>query len=494
MSRARLDWPVFALVGGLLLAQLAWVVAVPPYRGIDEWDHVYRASAVARGQWVATPEAATRGTGAVLRVPGHIVAAARPECARLPYTGDPECVGRPSGAGHVDVASGAGRYHPAFYALIGYPSLPFEGVAALYAMRAAGALACLVMILLAVVCLRRWSDRSAWPFLALAVAITPSFLYASAMAAPNGLEMSAGLAWWSALIGLCVSRGAQHDRLFLVVAAVAGSVLVTTRSLGPLWCLLAVVTCLVALPIGWQRVREIATSRTGVTSMAIVVASTLASVVWTLNQGSLELGTRPEFGGNPLGDKLFRTARGLILWPLQAVGAFPYRDQPANPLLYGVYAVLGIGLLVVGFRAFGRRGRLALSLGIATLFVLPAAVTLATIDKYGVAWQGRYELPYAVGLLLLAGLAWQRAGIAVSPRVVVPGLVLFVVAQAVGPIQVLRDELRTSPYAETALWSPPPVAVEALLIALAASLIWVGASATGRARRDAATEVVRDAA
>ncbi len=84
MTRIRVDWPVFALIGGVLLAQIAWLVGVPPFRGMDEWDHAYRAAAVAEGQWVAEPTAATRGTGAVLRVPEHIVAAAGPECERLP--------------------------------------------------------------------------------------------------------------------------------------------------------------------------------------------------------------------------------------------------------------------------------------------------------------------------------------------------------------------------------------------------------------------------
>ena len=124
----------------------------------------------------------------------------------------------------------------------------------------------------------------------------------------------------------------------------------------------------------------------------------------------------------------------------------------------------------------------------ATLFVLPTVVTFATIDKYGLAWQGRYELPYAVVLLLLAGAACQRAGISVGPRVVVPGLVLFVIGQVVGPVHVLREELTRSPYANTDLWSPPPVAVLGLLIALAAALIWVGASAMGPARRGSVVE------
>ena len=47
--RVRLRW-----VGlGLLLLQLGWVVVIPPFAAMDEWDHAYRASAVAHGQWVA---------------------------------------------------------------------------------------------------------------------------------------------------------------------------------------------------------------------------------------------------------------------------------------------------------------------------------------------------------------------------------------------------------------------------------------------------------
>jgi hypothetical protein len=90
--------------------------------------------------------------------------------------------------------------------------------------------------------------------------------------------------------------------------------------------------------------------------------------------------------------------------------------------------------------------------------------------------------------MLLAGAACQRASIRVGPRVIVPGLVLFVIGQVVGPVHVLQDELVKSPYANTDLWSPPPVAVLGLLIALASVLIWVGASAIDRGNRKSAAE------
>jgi hypothetical protein len=48
---------------GMLLLQLGWTLALPPFRGIDEFDHVYKTAAVARGDWFPTPTDATRGTG-----------------------------------------------------------------------------------------------------------------------------------------------------------------------------------------------------------------------------------------------------------------------------------------------------------------------------------------------------------------------------------------------------------------------------------------------
>src|SRR4051794_39105891 len=109
----------------MLVVQIAWILAVPAFRGSDEFDHTYRAAAVARGQWIATPSNATRGTGAFVTVPRDIVEAASAECHRLPYTKPVDCV--PRGKGRmVQIASGAGRYNPVFYFLVGAPALPFS--------------------------------------------------------------------------------------------------------------------------------------------------------------------------------------------------------------------------------------------------------------------------------------------------------------------------------------------------------------------------------
>ncbi len=129
---------------GILLAQAAWILALPPFRGSDEFDHAYRAAGVASGQWRLT-EYAREGRGMVVEVPADLVAAASGQCDSLKYTGHDNC--HPisdAGDGRVTVATAAGNYNPLFYWVIGTAAKPFHGAAALYAMRIATAVLCAV--------------------------------------------------------------------------------------------------------------------------------------------------------------------------------------------------------------------------------------------------------------------------------------------------------------------------------------------------------------
>jgi len=192
----------------MLLLQVVWVFAVPPFGGLDEFDHTYRAASVSRGEWVPDPSSATRGTGAWLTVPRDIVEAARPECLALDYTGANDCVGTPRGDSVV-VASGAGRYHPAYYALVGGAARPFDGVAALYAMRLTSTLVCWLFFVGAVWATTLWA-RTRWPVAGLVLSATPVLVYSSSIAAPNGLEMMAGIVLWTSLLGLATSPAAPE--------------------------------------------------------------------------------------------------------------------------------------------------------------------------------------------------------------------------------------------------------------------------------------------
>lgn len=463
---------------GMLLLQLGWVVAVPPFRGMDEWDHAYRAAAVADGQWRAVPESATRGTGALLDVPNDVVDAARAECERLSYTGPEECVGTDREDGTARVASGAGRYHPFFYAVTGYLTLPFDGVARLWAMRGVAALACLGVLCLALGAVRRWaSGPGTW--VAVATCLTPTVIYSSTVMAPNGLEMMAGLAVWAALIGLGVAVDERDDTYYLGVLAVAGPVLVSVRSLGPFWMVLIVATSLLALPVPRARLSTLLVRPLAVVAMGLVVAATVTSGWWVLSQRSLEVG---HGDGTVLSvpERLSRAAGELPVWLLQAIGAFPYRDQPAPTWVYACWLLVGGAVLVAGLSRGWARLRWAILLGLFVSALVPYVVTFLTINSYGTAWQGRYGLPFALGLFLLAGLGRDTAttpdGVPtpIGPRLWAPGLVLYVAGQLLGPVAVLRDEA-SGPSAGTSAWPAPDPVLLGMVVALAAATIWMTA-------------------
>ena len=154
-----------------MLLQAAWILTVPPFRGIDEFDHAFRAAAVARGEWVAG-EAAEDGRGQLVTVPRSLVEAAHGQCVALSYTGPDNCSPVESVSdGNVTVASAAASYHPAFYWVIGTAALPFDGAASLYAMRIATALLSLLFIGLAAWSVAKLPGR--WPLAGLVLALTP---------------------------------------------------------------------------------------------------------------------------------------------------------------------------------------------------------------------------------------------------------------------------------------------------------------------------------
>jgi len=463
---------------GLLIIQLAWIACVPAYGGSDEFDHAYRAASVARGSWIEEPTAATRGTGAWLQVPTDIVEAAREECQKLPYTTDVDCVGTASGDS-VRVASGAGRYHPVFYALIGWPALPFEGENALYAMRIANALLCNGFFLLGLLMLRRWSS-SRWPTIGALVGCTPVLIYSASIAAPNGIEMMAAFAFWASVLGLLRGRSTtpRIDGWLLSAATLSGSVLATVRSLGPLWCLLIVATSMVATSGSWARVLTLLRSRAFLACLAVLAASGLASLVWIQMMSSLVVGVG-EPGPAGFWPALGASAKDIPLWIFQIVAAFPYRNQVSPPVVYATVLLLGVAFAVLGWRTANRRLRWTLFLCLMISVFVPFIITAQTMETHPGAWQGRYGLPYSLGLPVLVGVALQVARRkAPHPQLVLVAVALGTVATSASLIGVINVEKRVSPSYESGIWDAPSPALIIIVALLGTALTWAPAFST----------------
>ncbi len=447
-------------VAGFLLLQLAWLVTIPPFGGIDEFDHVYRAAAVAAGDLVAdqVPE---DGRGLLVEVPPDIVEAAHAQCAELPYTRPDNCAsaGEAPG-GRVLVASGAATYHPAFYWVVGTVGRPWTGVDSLYAMRAATALLCSLFLGMAAWAATR--TPGPWPLAGLAVALTPVLVYSTTVVAPNGLEMTAALALWASLLRLRVERDPGVARRLLLVAVLSATVVATLRLLGPLWVLLAVATVAAFDPGGTRRalVRH---ARPLCLGVLLVVLSTANLVAWLLGPARAASNPDPVDGDVSIGPV------NLAVWALQAIAAFPFRNQPGPPVVYVVVGIAFVLLVVMGLRSLRGAARLVLLVSLGAALVLPLLATLATLDGRGLVWQGRYGLPFAVGVALIASQAVaERSRPVPLSRVVLAGAsVAFTIAVSASVLKVRAAEIADGSVAMAGgTWSPPMPAVVVLVVLL----------------------------
>lgn len=464
------------LVLGLALVQAAWILALPPFRGIDEFDHAYRAAAVSGGEWIASGETAKQGRGTLVTVPDRIVQDAAPVCWDYDYTGPDNC--RPVDRiddDRVKVASAAASYNPAFYWVVGAPSRWLEGAYALYAMRAVAAAICAGFFFLGVWSIAH-STTSPWPLLAILATITPMWTFSTILPAPNGTEMFSALALWSVLFGLAAPQGSESiDRTLVRIAAICVVPLLVVRSIGPLW--LALIAC-IALPlIGLPQAKAIwARLRWQVWAVgALIFLTTSVAVLWTVTMDTNALESESVKSRNPL----LGAIEQVPLWFLQSIAAFPTRSEPAPPAVYAAGGLLLCGFVGAGILVAKRRERLILATAIGLWGAVPLVFTTLTYSTAGPIWQGRYAFPFAAGIVLLAGLALERRMEIV--RWIGPawgGVVLLQsVAHTASVVKVHKTELLASPLAGDSRWITTPTwFIAGLMLAGMGAWGWAGLS------------------
>lgn len=388
---------------GVLLAQAAWILAMPAFRGIDEFDHVHKAAAVARGQWTDSG-AAQDGRGGYVRIPGSIVRSATEVCEFYRYTGPDNCRAvEELPNGDVVVATAASAYNPAYYLIVGTFARPFGGAGADYAMRALTAVMCALMLAWSAAIIARWAT-SLWPLVTFVLGVTPVLVYSTTIAGPNGLTYAgAALVWASLAATTRLDSGTGN----LALPATLGSIaLVATHTTGPMWLALIVLAVAILQPVrGWLttfRRDRLAWSAAAVT-LAII---TLLCLIWVRYAKTNALGS-PLADVDPLA--LGDLVRAEILWPLQAIAAFPTRNEPAPVVVYALWGIPLTAMLVILVRRSSGRLRAALALVVLSSILVPTILTILSYERIGgIAWQGRYSLPLLLGLPILAGLAMDR--------------------------------------------------------------------------------------
>jgi hypothetical protein len=419
------------------IVQLAWILAMPAFLGIDEFDHVFKAEAVAHGQLLPSGEVAKHGRGGIVAIPEDVAVAAGPACRSYKYTGRDNCTPISTQSdGLVTIASAAATYNPVWYAVMGTAARPFTGAAADYAMRVAAALVSALLCAWGAAVTTRGA-RDGWPMLGYGLAMTPVLVYSSAVASPNGIEYAGALLTWAAALAL--ARGTAPARAFapLVVGSFA---LCTAHSTGVGWLFVIALAAFLLAPLShWLTlVRE--HRRAVLTSVVAIGATVVACAGYVL----LARTNIPDSSGESFAFNAGRILSQDVLWPLQAIAAFPMREESAPVVVYLLWLLPLVTLLVLATKVASRRERRAALLVLGVSIVLPTLLTAATYSTLGTAWQGRYSLPLYVGLPLLAGvvLSGGRQLRIVHLRVVVG---MLAIATAVGLAHVARDLVVTRP-------------------------------------------------
>lgn len=469
-------WASFALLFSL---SAVWALSNPLFSGPDEASHVIKAAAVVRGQ-LRGPEVqvAPGEWWTYVRVPGSFRGAAQvPACFVFKPSVPAGCApDLPTDRATTSVPTEAGRYPPLYYALVGAPTLLFPSAFGVYLMRFLSAAACAALVASALES-AFIGARSKTAVLGVAVAVTPMVIFVSAIVNPSSLEIAAAICLWASALAATCGEGAPSNRVVARVA-VSASALVLTRTIAPLW--VALIAATVAAAAGREPLRRLYHHRAVRQGAVVVAGSAALAAAWLTLAGGPHL-TKSMSGrgiGGGTGD-LVSMAIGRVPFNLeQTVGWFGWLDTRAPAWTYAVWAVM-LAVLVVAAAATGRRRVAVAALVTAGLaVVVPVALEAWWARRVGAFWQGRYSLPLAVGVPLLAGFAFRPGRTALTRRLAALVVVGFASAHVGAYVQVMRRYVVGLPgpvdYLDGGGWSPPlpPVLLLVAVVAATALLGW----------------------
>lgn len=420
---------VFSLAfAGLLLIQSAWMLALPMFRGPDEIDHLLRSSDVALGHWQPAARDPDQDQRYVI-ADGTLAHAAQPTCELLHEDFD-TTVCRPRRSlpdGTVEILSHAARYNAAYYLVVGSPMRVENSESGAWAVRALGALLSALLMAWA------WSlvvsrQATAWPSLAMMIATTPAVFFATTVAAPNGVGYAAGILLWAGLLTAARDRWSSSAP---IAGAVGACTLVLTHPTGIVWVGASVLTVMVLS--GWSGLKRLLSQRprTWFGSTAAVVFAMAGAVAWNyifqpnaFNPAAVADAPAPLVAET----KAIPMVAHAVLWVCQTIGVMPNRFGLLWLAIYPLWlAPLAFVLLRAGRAATGRE-RAAGSAALAIAVLVPAVATVTTYETLGVSWQGRYELPLLVGIVMLGGAVLDR-GAEIRRSLRVPLIVLLALTQ-----------------------------------------------------------------
>lgn len=487
----RIFLPAFAVFA--LLSTL-WALASPLYSVPDENAHVTKAVAQLHGQIIG--ENVEGQPFIVVDLPDGYEYNHGVMCYLFVPESPASCeasVG--DGSGDNFFSTWVATYNPLYYYIVGWPSLLFDNAAVgIYAMRILSAL--LGSVLLAWAFQAGVAARSnRWMPLGLAFVAMPMVLYFVGSVNPNGIEIAAAAALWIALLRLLERHRAPASaldsllstRYLWMIVTVSSILLVNARAVGPLWLIVIVATCCIA--VGWRPTQALFKRGASYPWLGAIAAGSLFAGIWTLSTGAL--GGQAGESDAPLVGASALTGTLVMLrktgeWLQQAVGYFGWLDTPLPTEAYIlIYVVLGV-LVLLALAATDRRSMRVMIGVIALAILLPAVVQGVQVSRTGLIWQGRYGIFLYLAVPIFA--AWVLSGPAgerlrfLSSRMSWLGLSLLGLYSAFAYLWVLRRYVTGTGHPSVELftepgWQPPlgwlPLVIAYVLVS-AFFVVWAG--------------------
>ena len=416
-SRARPEtpdappWRVFLLAWALLTALSAmWSIATPLSASPDEPAHLVKAASVVRGEWVGE----TSGRGQLVDVPTYVAFSHLQTCYAFRDDRTADCImPTPENSGEITESfTTAGLYNPLYYLAVGWPSLLFGDESGIYAMRLMSALLCSALAAGAFALIRQLRARIL-PTVAYALAITPMTLFLFGSVNPNGFEAAAVVLLFSAMLVLVFEP--RRERIGWIAALLAIGVVAAANARGVSLLWVAVAVLLPLILIRWSDLWALVRRPVMIATIAISALGAALALVWVVMSNSLgtravDAGTGFQYPGTgmPFSYGFLRVLEGSFAYSEGIVGIFGWLDTPAPSAVYFVWAGLCASLLL-GALVVLRGRRLIFVLGLVTAFlVLPAVLQGFFITDGGLIWQGRYNLPLYLCVVIgtAAAAAW----------------------------------------------------------------------------------------
>ena len=402
----RLWWLVVVAVGAMIAC---WSIGAPYFSGPDEPLHASRAWSVVHGQIIG--EETNQGGFRLVEVPAWLDADRNDtSCYRLDTEKVADCFSLEPSSRIVTTRT-QGAQFPLFYMIAGLPFRFSDGGLSLLLSRVWAGLLAAALIASAVVTARN-SDSRRWLLPATLLACTPMVFYIAGVMNPSGIEIASGLLLWVASLTIFCDR--QVNRRALWRFAVAASLLILIRQLGPLWVVVIVSSCVLLSTIG--RLKELLGNRNFRLAALVVAASVVLWALWSFSLKPLAISDSGEGVDGPATEILRQQLGRLWVVLQESVGVFGWLEVRLPLTVYLIW-IVGVLLFIALAVIFGPR-----KYALVPLFVLAAAILLQTLGEFrtikelGFMWQGRYTLPILVGVPLVSALAISRANpsIAVS--------------------------------------------------------------------------------